>query len=153
MTRHTIIENFHNYDVVLSKGDVVILLENDRYGEKGYGGDNYSSGLEKAGGYYHVMVKTRHGRKVRIPRHILSKDCVQFRCQLCEARPMTAYRDYVDHMIDTHLRVQLLHGLDMSKKTPTCPFPSCQGESNTTDLYEICAIFLLLNCRYFLANC
>ena len=66
-----------------------------RYGEKGYGGDKYSSGLEKAGGYYHVMVKTRHGRKVRIPRHILSKDCVLFHCQLCNATPMTAYRDYV----------------------------------------------------------
>ena len=66
-----------------------------RYGEKGYGGDKYSSGLEKAGGYYHVMVKTRHGRKVRIPRHILSKDCVLFHCQLCSAPPMSAYRDYV----------------------------------------------------------
>ena len=98
----------------------MILLENDRYGEKGYGGDKYNSGLEKAGGYYHVMVKTRHGRKVRIPRHILSKDCVQFHCQLCicPAGPMTAYREYVDHMIDAHLRVQLLRGLDMTKKTP-----------------------------------
>ena len=66
-----------------------------RYGEKGYGGDKYSSGLEKAGGYYHVMVKTRHGRKVRIPRHILSKDCVLFHCQLCSAPPMSAYREYV----------------------------------------------------------
>ena len=98
------------------------------YGEKGYGGDKYSSGLEKAGGYYHVMVKTRHGRKVRIPRHILSKDCVLFNCQLCDTKPMVAYRDYVDHMIDAHLRVQLLRGLDMSKKTPACPFPSCHGK-------------------------
>jgi len=129
MTRHTITEDFDNRDVTLSKGDIVILLENDRYGEKGYGGDKYSSGLEKAGGYYHVMVKTRHGRKVRIPRHILSKDCVQFYCQLCETGPMSAYRDYVDHMIDSHLRVQLLRGLDMSKKNPACPFPSCHGIS------------------------
>ena len=128
MTRHTITEDFDNRDVTLSKGDIVILLENDRYGEKGYGGDKYSSGLEKAGGYYHVMVKTRHGRKVRIPRHILSKDCVQFYCQLCETGPMSAYRDYVDHMIDSHLRVQLLRGLDMSKKNPACPFPSCHGK-------------------------
>ena len=65
MTRHTITEDFDNRDVNLTKGDIVILLENDRYGEKGYGGDKYTSGLEKAGGYYHVMVKTRHGRKVR----------------------------------------------------------------------------------------
>jgi len=129
MTRHTIIEDFDNRDVNLSKGDIVILLENDRYGEKGYGGDKYSSGLEKAGGYYHVMVKTRHGRKVRIPRHILSKDCVQFHCQLCQTPPMSAYRDYVDHMIDAHLRVQLLRGLDMTKKQPACPFPSCHGIS------------------------
>ena len=37
MTRHTITEDFDNRDVVLSAGDIVILLENDRYGEKGYG--------------------------------------------------------------------------------------------------------------------
>merc|ERR1719233_2559748 len=30
-------------------------------------------------------------------------------------------------MIDKHLRVQLLKGLDMTKKQPTCPFPSCHG--------------------------
>ena len=30
MTRHTITEDFENRDVTLSKGDVVILLENDR---------------------------------------------------------------------------------------------------------------------------
>ena len=29
--------------------DIVILLENDQYGEEGYGGDKYNSGLEKAG--------------------------------------------------------------------------------------------------------
>ena len=48
MTRHTITEDFDNRDVTLSAGDIVILLENDRYGEKGYGGDKYNSGLEKA---------------------------------------------------------------------------------------------------------
>ena len=64
---------------------------------------------------------------MRIPRHILSKDCVQFYCQLCPTGPMSAYRDYVDHMIDSHLRVQLLRGLDMTKKNPACPFPSCHG--------------------------
>jgi len=30
MTRHTIIEDFDNRDVVLAKGDIVMLLENDR---------------------------------------------------------------------------------------------------------------------------
>merc|ERR1719233_491262 len=30
-------------------------------------------------------------------------------------------------MIDKHLRGQLLKGLDMTKKQPTCPFPSCHG--------------------------
>ena len=143
MTRHTITEDFDNRDVVLSAGDIVILLENDRYGEKGYGGDKYNSGLEKAGGYYHVMVKTRHGRKVRIPRHILSKECVQFHCQLCPAGPMTAYREYVDHMIDSHLRVQLLRGLDMTKKTPACPFPSCHGNiSMVFSLYEVSSFII-----------
>ena len=115
MTRHTITEDFDNRDVVLSAGDIVILLENDRYGEKGYGGDKYNSGLEKAGGYYHVMVKTRHGRKVRIPRHILSKECVQLHCQLCPASSMTAYREHLYHMIDSHLRVQVLWGLGKTK--------------------------------------
>ena len=45
------------------------------------------------------MVKTRHGRKVRIPRHILSKDCVLFHCQLCSAPPMSAYREYVSALV------------------------------------------------------
>ena len=145
MTRHTITEDFDNRDVTLSKGDIVILLENDRYGEKGYGGDKYSSGPEKAGGYYHVMVKTRHGRKVRIPRHILSKDCVMFHCQLCQTGPMSAYRDYVDHMIDSHLRVQLLRGLDMSKKNPACPFPSCHGK-NLNYFWSILMVKASLQC-------
>eukprot|EP00092_Neocalanus_flemingeri_P030498 GFUD01033112.1.p1 GENE.GFUD01033112.1~~GFUD01033112.1.p1 ORF type:complete len:952 (+),score=280.10 GFUD01033112.1:70-2856(+) len=73
------------------------------------------------------MVKTRHGRKVRIPRHVLSKEVVDFNCQLCIHPSLSSYRDYVDHMIDRHLRVQLMRGLDMTKKQPTCPFPSCHG--------------------------
>ena len=130
MTRHALTENFDNRDVALAKGELVIILENERSGERGFGaGDRYQGGLERVGGYHHVMVKTRHGRKVRIPRHMLSKDMVVFNCQLCSNPSLPTYREYVDHMIDKHLRVQLLRGLDMSKKQPTCPFPSCHGKS------------------------
>jgi len=128
MTRHALTENFDNRDVALGKGELVIILENERSGDRGFGaGDRYQGGLERVGGYHHVMVKTRHGRKVRIPRHILSKEIVVFKCQLCFHPPISTYREYVDHMIDKHLRVQLLKGLDMTKKQPTCPFPSCHG--------------------------
>jgi len=128
MTRHALTENFDNRDVALGKGELVIILENERSGDRGFGvGDRYHGGLERVGGYHHVMVKTRHGRKVRIPRHILSKEIVVFKCQLCFHPPISTYREYVDHMIDKHLRVQLLKGLDMTKKQPTCPFPSCHG--------------------------
>jgi len=65
--------------------------------------------------------------KVRIPRHVLSKEVVVFNCQLCYHPALSSYRDYVDHMIDKHLRLQLLRGLDMTKKQPNCPFPSCHG--------------------------
>merc|ERR1712240_128180 len=58
---------------------------------------------------------------------ILSKEIAVFKCQLCFHPSISTYRDYVDHMIDKHLRVQLLKGLDMTKKQPTCPFPSCHG--------------------------
>jgi len=127
MTRHTLLENFDNFrEVGLAKGDLVIVLECDRYGDKGGDAWRYS-GLEKAGGYYHVMVKTRHGRKVRVPRHLLSKEEVPFHCQLCSSPEIPSYRQYVEHMIDHHLRSQLLRGLDMSKKIPACPFPSCHG--------------------------
>ena len=56
MTRHTLLENFDNFrEVGLAKGDLVIVLECDRYGDKG--GDAWRhSGLEKAGGYYHVSM-------------------------------------------------------------------------------------------------
>jgi len=128
MTRHALTENFDNRDVALAKGELVIILENERSGERGFGaGDRYPGGLERVGGYHHVMVKTRHGRKVRVPRHILSKEIVVFKCQLCYHQALSTYREYVDHMIDKHLRVQLLKGLDMTKKQPTCPFPSCHG--------------------------
>jgi len=128
MTRHALTENFDNRDVALGKGELVIILENERSGDRGFGaGERYHGGPERVGGYHHVMVKTRHGRKVRIPRHILSKEIVVFTCQLCFHPPISTYREYVDHMIDKHLRVQLLKGLDMTKKQPTCPFPSCHG--------------------------
>jgi len=128
MTRHALTEDFDNRDVALGKGELVIILENERSGERGFGGgDRYHGSIERVGGYHHVMVKTRHGRKVRIPRHILSKEIAVFKCQLCFHPSISTYRDYVDHMIDKHLRVQLLKGLDMTKKQPTCPFPSCHG--------------------------
>jgi len=128
MTRHALTEDFDNRDVALGKGELVIILENERSGERGFGGnDRYHGSIERVGGYHHVMVKTRHGRKVRIPRHILSKEIAVFNCQLCFHPAISTYRDYVDHMIDKHLRVQLLKGLDMTKKQPTCPFPSCHG--------------------------
>ena len=130
MTRHALTEDFDNRDVALGKGELVIILENERSGDRGFGGGEryHGGGLERVGGYHHVMVKTRHGRKVRIPRHILSKEIVVFKCQLCFHPPISTYREYVDHMIDKHLRVQLLKGLDMTKKQPTCPFPSCHGK-------------------------
>jgi len=128
MTRHALTENFDSRDVALGKGELVIILENERSGDRGFGAaERYHGGPERIGGYHHVMVKTRHGRKVRIPRHILSKEIVVFKCQLCFHPPISTYREYVDHMIDKHLRVQLLKGLDMTKKQPTCPFPSCHG--------------------------
>ena len=127
MTRNKLLENFDKCDVALVKGELVIILENERSGERGYAVDRYHGGPERVGGYHHVMVKTRHGRKVRVPRHVLSKDGVVFHCQLCYNPPISTYREYVDHMIDRHLRVQLLRGLDMSKKQPNCPFPSCHG--------------------------
>jgi hypothetical protein len=80
-------------------------------------------------GLHHAMVKTRHGRKVRLPRSLLSPATVEFRCQLCDWPSLPSHREYVNHMIDQHLRVQLLSGLDMSKQQPACPFPSCHGLS------------------------
>ena len=74
MPRHKLLENFDNRDVALIKGELVIILENERSGERGYSVDRYHGGPERVGGYHHVMVKTRHGRKVRVPRHVLSKD-------------------------------------------------------------------------------
>ena len=131
MTRHQLLENFDNRDVSLVKGELVIVLENERSGERGYAGDRYhGGGPERVGGYHHVMVKTRHGRKVRVPRNVLSKEGVVFHCQLCYNPALATYREYVDHMIDRHLRVQLLRGLDISKKQPTCPFPSCHGKKD-----------------------
>ena len=73
MTRHALTENFDNCDVVLGKVELVIILENERSGDRGFGaGDRHHGRLERVGGYHHVMVRTRHGRKVRIPRHTLS---------------------------------------------------------------------------------
>ena len=132
MTRHSLVENFESRDVMLAKGELVILLDNvnDRTGDKPTGYSGYQSGLDRIGALPHVMVKTRHGRKVRIPRSILSKEIIPFNCQLCPHPRIDSYRDYVDHLIDKHLRVQLLKGLDMSKKIPICPFPSCHGNDN-----------------------
>ena len=66
-------------------GELVIILENDR----GPGGSNSLHGLlpphvkvfrvlgfvvhkmMMQAGYHHVMVKTRHGRKIRLPRNLL----------------------------------------------------------------------------------
>ena len=129
MTRHALTAKFDNRDVVLDKGDLVIILENERCGERGIVSGDRLHCSERVGGNHHVMVRTRHGRKVRVPRHILSEEIVMFNCQLCSYPPISTYRDYVAHMIDKHLRVQLLKGLDMTKKQPTCPFPSCHGES------------------------
>ena len=104
MTRHALMEDFDSRDLMLSKGELVIVLENERSGERSNStgiGDRYQGNVERSVGY-HVMVKTRHGRKVRVPRHILSKEIVVFNCQLCSHQILPTYREYVDHMIDKH---------------------------------------------------
>ena len=120
MTRHRLLQGFTNSYIGFEEGELVILLD-DRGTSGGY------EGLlppPPQASHHLVMIKNRHGRKVRVPRSLLSPAVVEFNCQLCDCAPMALHRDYVTHMIDCHLRTHLIKGLNM-KKQAMCPFPTC----------------------------
>ena len=120
MTRHRLLQGFNNSYIGFEEGELVILLD-DRGSSGGY--ESLLPHPPQAS-HHLVMIKNRHGRKVRVPRSLLSPAVVEFNCQLCDCAPMALHRDYVTHMIDCHLRTHLLKGLNM-KKQPMCPFPTC----------------------------
>ena len=109
MYRVSLVRGYKGREYILEKGDMVMLeVETNKTPSKEV-----------------AMVRTRHGRKVTVPRDILSKEIVKFTCQLCDTAQMNTYENYVMHMMDHHVRSQLVRGLDFSDGKLACPFKTC----------------------------
>merc|ERR1719430_737909 len=54
-----------------------------------------------------------------------SVETVPFNCHFCTHPGFPSHKEFISHLIDVHLRLQLLGGLDLSRSQPSCPFPNC----------------------------
>jgi len=126
MTRHVMVENFVSRDVSIYRGELVIVLEPDRLPTSV---GNPRPVPEPHNVARQVFVKTRHGRKVRVPLSLLSREHVVFNCPLCDVEPQANYADHVRHLVHAHLESELRMGLDTkgAGSKPACPFPGCHG--------------------------
>jgi len=120
MTRHRLLGRFANGNILLAEGELVTVVEAEA-------GPGMGPSQPIQAGPHHLMVKTRHGRRVRLPLALLSPDPVPFQCPLCPHPPSASHREHVTHLIDRHLRLHLLGGLDLTRGQPACPFPSCHA--------------------------
>jgi len=110
MSRRVVERKWENRNVYLEKGDLLLLLEDP------------TKPL--------ITARTRHGRNIKVPLSILSRDNIEFECQLCDSGPYPDYASYTAHLIEEHFREQLMTGLDFSSGKsgmPRCPFPVCNG--------------------------
>jgi len=109
MSRRLVDKNWASRNIYLEKGDLLLLLEEP---------------IKPL-----ITARTRHGRNIRVPLSILSKECVEFNCQLCGHPSFNEYTSYTAHLIENHFRDQLMLGLDNTGRgvVPSCPFPVCSG--------------------------
>ena len=121
MSRHVMVENFVSRDVSLFRGELVIMLV-----------DSERPPLPETHSVSRlVFVKTRHGRKARVPLRLLSRDPVVFNCPLCDTEPVSSYTEHVRHLVHKHLDAELRKCLDNQGVGggPSCPFPGCAGRA------------------------
>jgi len=123
MTRHRLLSRYDSGVLRLAEGELVTLLEADRLPAGQPPPPAYQVGSHQ------VWVKSRHGKRMRLPRSILSLETVPFCCHVCNHPGFASYTEFISHLVDMHLRLQLLGGLDMGRSQPSCPFPSCTATS------------------------
>jgi len=123
MTRHRLLSRYDSGVLRLAEGELVTLLEADRVPAGQPPPPAYQVGSHQ------VWVKSRHGKRLRLPRSVLSLETVPFCCHFCKHPGFASYTEFISHLVDMHLRLQLLGGLDMGRSQPSCPFPSCSGTS------------------------
>jgi len=123
MTRHRLLTRYDSGALRLAEGELVTLLEADRVPAGMPPPPAYQVGLHQ------VWVKSRHGKRLRLPRSVLSPETVPFHCHFCKLPGFDSYTEFISHLVDMHLRLQLLGGLDMGRSQPSCPFPSCTSTS------------------------
>lgn len=110
MSRHLVEKPWASRNLYIEQGELLLLLEEP------------NKPL--------VTARTRHGRNIRVPLSILSRETVEFNCQLCGHPPFPDYTTYTSHLIEVHFRDQLVAGLDNTGcrgGMPSCPFPVCSG--------------------------
>jgi len=123
MTRHRLLSRYDSGVLRLAEGELVTLLEADRLPAGQPPPPAYQVGSHQ------VWVKSRHGKRMRLPRSILSPETFPFCCHFCNHPGFASYSEFISHLVDMHLRLQLLGGLDMGRSQPSCPFPSCTATS------------------------